>query len=315
MKKNIPNDKCTWNPKFYEVSMLFHQLLPALQAVWARADGFLNSTSNSQSDAPGDVNRSAAFPCHQALNAAFAKSPMGFVGSGCGVPLRCADQVVLSNRGQKNRICPSGVEANYQLRLFLAGEIMTRLENWHDFFNALCHISFPRLKAVINARQFYAMDAQIQNLPWPTRPGKNRNAEQDALTHFDEGGVVVAVKNSHMLHDLQGRNWKSAFWEKRLSMQHEVRFFVVGHAIYEDVLHGHPTPHGLAMGVVVEENFFGQTQHEQLKIIDTLAARQLANNVRYASTRDFFPLPVLGYPGWCQENSALSYYDNPQYFR
>jgi hypothetical protein len=31
--------------------------------------------------------------------------------------------------------------------------------------------------------------------------------------------------------------------------------------------------------------------------------------------KPFTPLPVLGIPGWCQENEDVSFYDDPRVFR
>lgn len=40
----------------------------------------------------------------------------------------------------------------YEEHIARTGEIETRLENWHDLFNALAWVAFPKAKAAINAQ-------------------------------------------------------------------------------------------------------------------------------------------------------------------
>lgn len=70
---------------------------------------------------------------------------------------------------------------SYELRIFEAGEVQTRAANWHDYFNALAWMLFPRTKAALNHRQVLAAD-----------PEQVRTREQDRLAMLDEGGVILA---------------------------------------------------------------------------------------------------------------------------
>jgi hypothetical protein len=83
----------------------------------------------------------------------------------------------------------------YEPRIFLKGEIPTRRNNWHDFFNALIWATFPKTKAALNMRHFIAYDEMIVSLPFQ-KTGKNRTREQDRLTLFDEGGAIVIKSGS-----------------------------------------------------------------------------------------------------------------------
>ena len=53
----------------------------------------------------------------------------------------------------------------------------------------------------------------------------------------------------------------------------------------------------------------------QLPFIDALLAERLADPVWLGSTAVLHPLPVLGVPGWTDENGEPSYYDDPWQFR
>lgn len=77
----------------------------------------------------------------------------------------------------------------YDGRITRDREVPTRLENVHDFYNALVWIAFPRTKRAIHARQFAALERWIPEGAHRI-PGR-RTREQDALTLFDEGGAVL----------------------------------------------------------------------------------------------------------------------------
>ena len=42
----------------------------------------------------------------------------------------------------------------YEPRIFLQGEVNTRAGSWHDFYNALIWYAFPKIKSILNMRQF-----------------------------------------------------------------------------------------------------------------------------------------------------------------
>ncbi len=56
----------------------------------------------------------------------------------------------------------------YESRIYLKGELQTRLKNWHDYFNAMCWLQFPKIKSALNALHFeYSKIRQ---------PGTNRSS-------------------------------------------------------------------------------------------------------------------------------------------
>jgi hypothetical protein len=48
-------------------------------------------------------------------------------------------------------------EAQYEPRCYLTGEVQMRAHNWHDLLNALVWLTFPKTKAVLNARHYLAL--------------------------------------------------------------------------------------------------------------------------------------------------------------
>jgi len=61
--------------------------------------------------------------------------------------------------GQALKIVPQDGRAHqfadhYAPRIYMTGEVQTRTNNWHDFFQFLTWLIFPRTKAAEPAREF-----------------------------------------------------------------------------------------------------------------------------------------------------------------
>ena len=197
----------------------------------------------------------------------------------------------------------------YEPRIFLAGEIQVRLQNWHDLFNALVWLSFPQAKAAINTRHYAALINAA--------PGTPRGAERDALTLFDESGVVVvcAQQELALAHLLTGFEWKALFWQQRQRVREHMGFFVFGHGLHEKLLRPFQGLTGKALIVPVENSFMQLPLPAQLRQLDQRLGAILADETRFRATRELTPLPLLGIPGWAVENERADYYDDARYFR
>jgi hypothetical protein len=125
---------------------------------------------------------------------------------------------------------PLVFEDKYEARIYLRGELQVRRDHWHDYFNLLVWLAFPRSKAALNARHFAALKAQA------AAGAPNRGPAQDALTLFDEGGVVVASSDEALLDLLREWRWKELFWEGRSRLAARMQFMLFGHAVYEKAL-------------------------------------------------------------------------------
>ena len=49
---------------------------------------------------------------------------------------------------------PTDWRQDYEPRIYLNGEVQTRTENWHDFFQVLVWYSLPQTKSTLNALHF-----------------------------------------------------------------------------------------------------------------------------------------------------------------
>lgn len=142
---------------------------------------------------------------------------------------------VVTRSGLPLRLAPAGrqmknFEERYEARVYLKGEMVFRERNWHDLLNLLTWLTFPRAKAALNARHFEALEAQR------AAGAANRGPAQDALTLFDEGGVIVASCDDELLGLLREWRWKELFWSNRARLQSRMRFCVFGHALHEKAL-------------------------------------------------------------------------------
>lgn len=135
--------------------------------------------------------------------------------------------------------------AGYDGRIHLARTVPTRHRNWHDFFNALVWATFPRAKWRLHERQFLAACARS--------PGGVRSREQDALTLFDEGGIVLFCHRSHERQVRAALALGSDETARALLHGGVALAVVFGHAIYEHLAMARPPVRGMVAVVVSRE--------------------------------------------------------------
>jgi len=117
---------------------------------------------------------------------------------------------------------------HYEQRIYQRGEIATRVDNWHDLFNALMWIERAPLKAALNARQ--SGDVAVIGHAERTRA-------QCALTHFDEGGSIVLLRDAALLALWDAHDWRGLFWRERAAWSDgRAQVIVIGHALLEHAL-------------------------------------------------------------------------------
>lgn len=199
-------------------------------------------------------------------------------------------------------------EDRYEPRIYLEGEVQVRERDWHDLLNALVWLAFPRAKAALNARHYHALLAQR------AAGALNRGPVQDAMTLFDEGGIIVAARDSELLRRIERFEWKALFWHNRARVVADMRFYLFGHALYEKALNPFTGITARCLLFEVDAGLLGAPLEVQLAHCDALAASRLEDTA-LRSPNELAPVPLLGVPGWCTENECESYYDNKAYFR
>jgi hypothetical protein len=233
------------------------------------------------------------FPRHDELNSLTGPSTV----SGGGAPIRFVPPAAPSKE----------FTAQYEVRIFETGEVQTRPDNWHDLFNALVWLAFPRTKAVLNRHHCEEIRAR--------RGERLRGTARDVLTLFDEGGIVVAAADVELPALLRDFRWKELFWRRRAAVLRSMRFYVFGHAIYEKALEPYKGVTAKALIVPVERNLLDAPLARQIAELDTSAAEYFSGAQALASTRNLPPLPILGIPGWEPANAREDYYDDASQFR
>ncbi len=216
-----------------------------------------------------------------------------------------------SARGQPVRLVAQAARARspeerYEARIYLKSELQTRERDWHDLFNALVWASFPQTKAALNARH-YAEAAQ--------RPCGNRSAVQDALTLFDEGGVIVLSAQPALARLLLEFRWKELFWQRREEVRERMAFLLFGHALMQHCLAPFVGLTAKALLLDCDTALLQLPAAERLTRIDALAAARVAEPLAFTRGRDLAPLPILGVPGWWPANESAEFYDDARYFR
>ena len=200
-------------------------------------------------------------------------------------------------------------EAQYEPRCYLTGEVQMRPDNWHDLFNALAWLAYPRTKAAINARHYRALSNQ------PHTVTGARGSERDMLTLFDESGVLVVHADDELAELLRTFRWKDLFWQRRDQVKADMGFYLFGHGLYEKAVRPYVGMTGQGLVMAVGREFFTCPSVEGLSYLDGLLADYFLAPGNCRSTRELTPVPLLGVPGWTAENNDSAYYDNTRYFR
>lgn len=218
---------------------------------------------------------------------------------------------IVNARGQQLRFVgqarkPESFEESFEARTFLKGEVQVRPLDWHDLFNALAWMTFPTAKAAINARHYESLAAG---------EGGQRPPQRDALTLFDEDGIVVVSSDPALLELVKDFHWKELFWDRSQEVREKMRFFLFGHALYQKAMNPFIGMTGKGILLEVPAAFFDQPLRAQIAETDRRLALHVWDRERLGKGRDLAPVPVLGVPGWWQGNNAAEFYDNTDYFR
>ena len=187
----------------------------------------------------------------------------------------------------------------YELHIADTGEVETRPHNWHDFFNALSWVAFPRAKAAINAQHVAILEERGE------QEAKRRSPERDALTLFDEGGIVVASSDARVFERIRAFAWKDLFWHDRAALLANACFVAFGHNLFEKMLDPH-------LGIVAKTIFVPLSGSFDA---DAALAAHFSTRANFTSPKAMAPMPVLGIPGWHADTSIESYYDDATHFR
>ena len=197
-------------------------------------------------------------------------------------------------------------DGGYEHRIYTTGQVSTRPDNWHDLFNSLVWMRFPRIKTAMNSLHFEA-GAEMKS--------GSRGPLRDALTLFDECGVIVFSSNLEMLEALAQRRWSEAFLDEEFRAS--VGIAVVGHAMLEKYLAPYKAMTAKALLLHTSTEFIQRSRDEQLEFIDREVAQKMLDQQVLSEPACLSPLPLAGVPGWWlkAEQESDGFYDDLQVFR
>lgn len=220
-----------------------------------------------------------------------------------------AERALVTAGGARLRlVSPSPGDESYESRIYRHGEMQYREREWHDLFNLLAWLVYPRTKRALNA----AHEAALMQAPLQKGASGTRGRVRDALTVFDESGVIVASTGPDLLADVHAFRWKPLFWRQRVRVRSEMRFYLFGHAMFEKALRPYVGITAHALLIPVSQAVISSRPAVQVDSIDALAAAEVE---AMTTPRALSPLPLLGVPGWWPANETETFYDNEDYFR
>jgi hypothetical protein len=195
---------------------------------------------------------------------------------------------------------PGCQEEKYESRIYLAGELQTRSENWHDLFNALIWLQFPKTKSVLNRLHYEASLARAEKT--------NRGPLENAIASFDESGAIIISRRADLLQMIRDHEWHKLFVENGPAFGSDIHCLIFGHALYEKAL----SPY---VGMTAQSLLIGSDAmlHNDLQMLDAMVAA-IWQQGGVTHTKDLESFPMLGVPGWhAQQNHA--FYADSKYFR
>ena len=193
-------------------------------------------------------------------------------------------------------------EEQYEPRIFLHGEIQTRLNNWHDFFQVLVWLTWPKTKSLLNQLHYQAASK---------RTAKLRSPQENFLTLFDECGIIIVSSNRSLLEMIEEFQWRQLFCENKNKFGEEIGGIVFGHAMYEKALNPYIGMTAQALLIEVEPNDFNT--HDNYSALDQLVVTAI-NKLEKITPKMLHPFPLLGVPNWYEPQDE-QFYNNQNYFR
>ena len=190
---------------------------------------------------------------------------------------------------------------HYEKRIMQRGVIATRRRNWHDLLNALTWKRYPAIKSALNVRQTDCI-AQVGR--------RQRTRAQQALTHFDEAGVVVIVRDASLLERWDAHDWTGLFLHQREAWcDGRIALQVPGHALLEHAL----CPHLLLTAKALA--FLDDGDDRDNATVDVRVAAAIAAQACLRDPQELRPLPLSGIPGWHDASQDAAFYRDAPCFR
>lgn len=186
-------------------------------------------------------------------------------------------------------------------------KVISRSHSYHDFFNFLTWLLFPKIKLTIN--RLYVEKGEET----PTSSNL-RTTLQNKLAVFEEGGVLLIASNESYFDLIDEHQWKEFFWEKRNQLAQEFECLVYGHGLYEKGLNPYIGMTGAGIFIKVDAAYFELNHLERILYLDERVSQQLGECI-HQNNFVLHPFPFFGLPDWYIGNDKEEFYENKKYFR
>jgi hypothetical protein len=177
--------------------------------------------------------------------------------------------------------------------------IHVRRDSWHDTFNALAWLAFPRTKAALNACHVAQGRSATPNA---------RTRARDAATLLDESGLVIVCSDDSLRQLLRDQAWRALFVDRHGDAAARMHARVLGHGLLGKLAAPYRalTAHVLWLPVDLAA---GAAQ----SVVDEAVASSL--RARSPAPGNLLRLPVAALPGWDPEGLGTRLFDDVAVFR
>lgn len=193
---------------------------------------------------------------------------------------------------------------SYEQRIGERGLIAMRRDSLHDLYGALMWLQWPNTKWAIHQGQMAGIRAV---------GAKQRTRAQQALTHLDEAGTVVATRDRSLIDLLQDHAWEALLIDRRQDWA-RAEVWVIGHALFEL---RHCRPHDLQASKVIAVHLVDTADAElsQPLSLDRCVADAIHDGRAGADPKDQSTLPLSAIPGWDPRNTDPDFIASAACFR
>ena len=201
---------------------------------------------------------------------------------------------------------PQSALASYEQDVYLRRNVCTRQENWHDFFNNVTWILYPKTKWAIIQRGYQENSDKL--------PTQARTKRQNLLAHFDECGMIFCSDCPSLFNQVKNHAWKKLFFETANLKVHAWPL-IFGHGLFEKAKNPYIGMTGKIVFLHVRPDFFDLPMLARISYIDTKMAEWILSADFPDEPKALHPFPMLGWPDWHVQNRDPAFYDNCCYFR
>ena len=188
-------------------------------------------------------------------------------------------------------------------RQVATGVVPTR-DCLHDWYNGLVWALYPKTRRLMNQQHLQEGSSGSS--------GNSRTPMRDAITLVDESGAVLLADDPKFFGYLREHDWYSLLVGNRQAWGNRIKLVLVGHGLLEAL---HRPYKGLCAKVLclpLLETSNTETPQSDGAALDARLCDAIAC---LCTPKDLHPLPVMGVPGWFEENADPTFYEDRQVFR